>query len=105
MKIINQQKIKILKRLITLNKQYQSLVKYYQDFKMKYSLIVANLLYKVDINDYLGFALNYAINKYVSHKIIKEANDKNNNKTTIQKYVAGHNLCFLDNDKKERNEK
>jgi len=29
MKTINQQKIKILKRLITLNKQYQSLVKYY----------------------------------------------------------------------------
>ena len=39
---------------------------------MKYSLIVANLLYKVDINDYFGFALNYAINKYVNHKIIKE---------------------------------
>ena len=50
---------------------------------MKYSLVVANLLYKIDINDYLGFALNYAINKYVSHKIIKEVNDKNNNKTTI----------------------
>jgi len=29
MKTINQQKIKILKRLITLNKEYQSLVKYY----------------------------------------------------------------------------
>ena len=29
MKTINQQKIKILKRLITLNKKYQSLVKYY----------------------------------------------------------------------------
>ena len=50
---------------------------------MKYSFIVANLLYKVDINDYCGFALYYAINKYVSHKIIKEVNDKNNNKTTI----------------------
>lgn len=50
---------------------------------MKYSLIVANLLYKVDIDDYFGFALNYAINKYVSHKIIKERNDKNNNKTII----------------------
>lgn len=50
---------------------------------MKYSLIVASLLYKVDINDYFRFALNYAINKYVSHKIIKETNDKNNNKTTI----------------------
>lgn len=29
MKTINQQKIAILKRLIALNKQYQSLVKYY----------------------------------------------------------------------------
>lgn len=29
MKTINQQKIEIVKRLITLNKQYQSLVKYY----------------------------------------------------------------------------
>ncbi len=29
MKTINQQKIEIIKRLITLNKQYQSLVKYY----------------------------------------------------------------------------
>lgn len=29
MKTINQQKIEILKRLITLNKEYQSLVKYY----------------------------------------------------------------------------
>ena len=29
MKTINQQKIAILKRLITLNKEYQSLVKYY----------------------------------------------------------------------------
>jgi len=29
MKTINQQKIEIIKRLITLNKQYQTLVKYY----------------------------------------------------------------------------
>ena len=29
MKTINQQKIKILKRLITLNKEYQSFIKYY----------------------------------------------------------------------------
>ena len=29
MKTINQQKIEIIKRLITLNKQYQSLVNYY----------------------------------------------------------------------------
>lgn len=29
MKTINQQKINILKRLIILNKEYQSLVKYY----------------------------------------------------------------------------
>ena len=29
MKTINQQKIAILKRLITLNKEYQSLIKYY----------------------------------------------------------------------------
>ncbi len=29
MKTINQQKIEIIKRLITLNKEYQSLVKYY----------------------------------------------------------------------------
>ena len=29
MKTINQQKIEILKRLITLNKEYQTLVKYY----------------------------------------------------------------------------
>ena len=34
MKTINQQKINILKRLIALNKQYQSLVKYYQEFRM-----------------------------------------------------------------------
>jgi len=26
-------------------------------------------------------------------------------KMLLKKYVAGHNLCFLNNDKKERNEK
>lgn len=36
---------------------------------MKYSLITATLIYKVDIRDYLGFALNNAINKIIIDKI------------------------------------
>ena len=44
MKTINQQKIKILKRLITLNKEYQSLIKYYQEFKVKNDLIFVGLV-------------------------------------------------------------
>lgn len=36
---------------------------------MKYSLLTSSLLYKVDINDYFGFALNNAINKIIIDKI------------------------------------
>lgn len=36
---------------------------------MKLSLATAGLLYKVDINDYFGFALNDAINKIIIDKI------------------------------------
>ena len=58
---------------------------------MNYSFIVANLLYKIDINDYFGFALNYAINKYVNHKIIKEVNDKKITKEQFRQVLMPKN--------------
>ena len=41
---IRKEKIAILKRLITLNKEYQSLIKYYQEFNMKNDLIFVGLV-------------------------------------------------------------
>ena len=38
---------------------------------MKYSLVVANLLYKIDINDYFGLALNQTIGKIIIDNINK----------------------------------
>lgn len=38
---------------------------------MKLSLAAANILMKVDTKDYLGFALNNAINKIITDKINK----------------------------------
>ena len=38
---------------------------------MKYSIITAALLFKVDIRDYFGFALNGAINKVVVDRFKK----------------------------------
>ena len=32
---------------------------------MKYSIITAALLFKVDTRDYFGFALNHAINRFI----------------------------------------
>ena len=36
---------------------------------MKYSIITATLLFKVDTRDYFGFALNHAISRYVADDI------------------------------------
>lgn len=36
---------------------------------MKYSIITATLLFKVDTRDYFGFALNDAISRYVREKV------------------------------------
>lgn len=36
---------------------------------MKYSIITATLLFKVDTRDWFGFALNDAINRYVVDNI------------------------------------
>lgn len=38
---------------------------------MKLSLVTANILMKVDTKDYLGFALNGAINKIIIDRIKK----------------------------------
>lgn len=42
---------------------------------MKYSIITATLLFKVDTRDYFGFALNDAMNRYIIEKVKKEIHE------------------------------
>jgi len=39
---------------------------------MKYSIITAALLFKVDTRDYFGFALNYAVNRFIRDGVLYE---------------------------------